>query len=262
MFRIVCGLVVGLMLAGQAAAQAPAPAAPLSAAELKEFKAKVSYLFGRQIGQSLKENQMDVDMDVFVRALREGAAGAQSVLSESESEATFQAFQSQMQAKQAESMKTRRAEMEAKMLAENPQLKADHDKNAAAGAAFLAENGKKEGIVTLPSGVQYKVIKAGTGATPKASDTVTAHYAGRLLDGTKFDSSYDRGQPLVIPVGGVIPGWTEVLQKMKVGDKWEVYIPGTSAYGVQGSPPTIGPGALLIFEMELIAIEAGELPQP
>jgi FKBP-type peptidyl-prolyl cis-trans isomerase len=116
-------------------------------------------------------------------------------------------------------------------------------------------------VQSLPSGLQYKVLTAGTGATPKASDTVQTHYSGKLLDGTVFDSSYDRGQPAVFGVDQVIAGWTEALQKMKVGDKWEVYIPGDLAYGLRGSPPKIGPNALLIFTVELINVEPS-LPAP
>ena len=249
MIRFATAVAGCLLLAGQAAAQT-APA-PVSAPELKDLRAKVSYLIGRNIGQSLKQDQMDVDVELMLRALREATSGVESVLSETETQEAFRAFRKQQEAKQAEAM-----------LSQNADLKAAAEKNTKEAAAFLAENGKKEGVVTLPSGVQYKVLKSGTGATPKASDSVSAHYAGRLIDGTKFDSSYDRGQPLVIPVQGVIPGWTEVLQKMKVGDKWEVYIPGDSAYGLNGSPPTIGPNALLIFEMELIAVEGAELPKP
>jgi FKBP-type peptidyl-prolyl cis-trans isomerase len=148
-------------------------------------------------------------------------------------------------------------------LAANPELKALADKNAAEGKAFLAENGKKEGVVTLPSGLQYKVLTAGTGASPKAADTVQTHYSGKLLDGTVFDSSYDRGTPATFGVDQVIAGWTEALQKMKAGDKWEVYIPGDLAYGLRGSPPKIGPNSTLIFTVELIAVEpALPVPQP
>ena len=128
------------------------------------------------------------------------------------------------------------------------------EKNKAEADAFFVENKTKEGVVTLESGMQYKVLKSGSGKSPKLSSTVDAHYAGRLLDGTEFDSSYKRGAPFNTKVTGVIKGWTEILQLMKEGDKWEVYIPSDLAYGPRGSGPTIGPNAALIFEMELVSV--------
>jgi FKBP-type peptidyl-prolyl cis-trans isomerase FklB len=132
------------------------------------------------------------------------------------------------------------------------------DRNKADGAAFLAKNKQIQGVQTLPSGVQYKVLKQGAGATPKAADTVTTHYRGSLIDGTVFDSSYDRGEPASFGVTQVIKGWTEVLQLMKVGDKWQVFIPSDLAYGPQGRPPKIAPNAVLIFEMELLDVKPGQ----
>jgi FKBP-type peptidyl-prolyl cis-trans isomerase len=123
------------------------------------------------------------------------------------------------------------------------------------GEAFLAENGKREGVVTLPSGLQYKVLKSGTGKTPKLSDKVETHYRGTLIDGTEFDSSYKRGQTATFPVNGVIPGWTEALQKMKEGDKWQLAVPSKLAYGERGAGREIGPNATLLFEVELIAVK-------
>ena len=123
------------------------------------------------------------------------------------------------------------------------------------GEAFLAENAKKEGVKTLPSGLQYTVVKSGTGATPKLNDNVRTHYHGTLVNGTVFDSSVERGQPTVFPVGGVIRGWTEALQLMKVGDKWRIVVPSELAYGPDGAPPVIGPHAVLIFDVELLGIE-------
>jgi len=127
--------------------------------------------------------------------------------------------------------------------------------NKAAGAAFLAENAKKTGVTALPSGLQYEVMKAGTGAKPGPTDKVTTHYHGTLLDGTVFDSSVDRGQPASFPVNGVIKGWVEALQLMPVGSKWKLFIPSDLAYGDYGSPPKIQPGATLIFEVELISVD-------
>lgn len=131
---------------------------------------------------------------------------------------------------------------------------ADGSKNQAAGDAFLAANKKKPGVVTLPDGLQYKVLNKGTGAQPTTNDTVTVNYAGHLINGKEFDSSYKRGEPATFPVTGVIPGWTEALQLMKVGSTWELYIPASLAYGEQGAPPSIGPNETLIFKVNLISI--------
>jgi FKBP-type peptidyl-prolyl cis-trans isomerase FklB len=134
-------------------------------------------------------------------------------------------------------------------------------KNKVEGEAFLAENGKKEGVVTLPDGLQYKILKEGDGAKPKATDTVTVHYRGTLISGTEFDSSYKRKEPVSFPVNGVIAGWTEALQLMKVGSKWQLFIPSTLAYGERGAGPDLGPNATLIFEVELISIGKPEATQ-
>ena len=128
-------------------------------------------------------------------------------------------------------------------------------KNLAAGEAFLSANKSKPGVITLPDGLQYKVIIKGKGPTPKSTDTVTVNYAGTLIDGTEFDSSYKRGQPATFPVNGVIPGWTEALQKMPVGSTYELYIPASLAYGLDGAPPSIGPNETLIFKVDLISIK-------
>lgn len=136
----------------------------------------------------------------------------------------------------------------------NPMQSTTEDKNKTAGDAFLAANKLKPGVVTLPDGLQYKVIKDGTGPKPTASDTVKVNYAGTLIDGTEFDSSYKRGQPASFPVNGVIPGWTEALQLMKVGSTWELYIPASLAYGANGAPPIIGPNQTLIFKVELLDV--------
>ena len=125
------------------------------------------------------------------------------------------------------------------------------------GAAFLETNKAKEGVVTLPDGLQYKVIKAGTGPKPTISDTVTVHYEGKTVDGTEFDSSYKRGEPATFPVSGVIQGWTEALQLMPAGSTWELYIPASLAYGTRGAPPVIGPNEVLIFKVELISVDKG-----
>lgn len=129
------------------------------------------------------------------------------------------------------------------------------EKNTKEGEAFLEANKKKSGVITLPSGLQYKILKEGNGAKPTATQTVKCHYRGTLIDGKEFDSSYKRGEPTEFPVGGVIKGWTEALQLMPVGSKWELYIPSTLAYGERGAGQTIGPNAVLIFEIELLSIK-------
>jgi FKBP-type peptidyl-prolyl cis-trans isomerase FklB len=247
MLRIFSVVAVVALFVGSATAQ---DAAPAGAPQLKTLKERVSYLVGMSMGERLKNDQMDVDQEILIRGLRDALSGAKAALSDEEMEATVREFSTQQQKKDAEAA-----------MAANPELKAAAEKNSAEGAAFLAENGKKEGVVTLPSGLQYKVLTAGTGASPKINDTVQVHYSGKLLDGTVFDSSYERGQPAMFGVGQVIPGWTEALQKMKAGDTWEVYIPGDLAYGLRGSPPRIGPNALLTFKVELIAVEQA-LPEP
>jgi FKBP-type peptidyl-prolyl cis-trans isomerase FklB len=239
MFRT--SFVVALVLfAASAIQEAGAQEAP----KPESLKDRVSYIVGMNIGRQMKNDAMEVDPELLIRGLRDGLTGAKSPLTDEEMESTFREFQKQMMAKEA-----------AKALEANPEMKAAADKNAAEGAAFLAENAKKEGVTTLPDGLQYKVLTAGTGPSPKATDTVKTHYKGRLIDGTVFDSSIDRGQPATFGVKQVIAGWTEALQKMKVGDKWELYIPSDLAYGLRGSPPAIGPNAMLIFEIELLGIE-------
>jgi FKBP-type peptidyl-prolyl cis-trans isomerase len=134
--------------------------------------------------------------------------------------------------------------------------KALTDKNKAEGEAFFAKNAKEQGVTVRDSGLQYKVLKEGAGPQPKADSVVSVHYRGTLLDGTVFDSSYERNEPLVLPVGGVIPGWTEALTLMKEGSKWQLFIPAALAYGEEGAPPAIGPNAALIFEVELLSAAA------
>jgi FKBP-type peptidyl-prolyl cis-trans isomerase FklB len=204
-------------------------------------KEKLSYSMGYTQGTSmagfLKAQSIEINTDTFVSALKDGLSGAKSVMTEPEMREKVMALQKDLMAKKAEQSKT---------LAAN---------NKVAGEAFLAQNKKKEGVVTLPDGLQYKAIKKGTGATPKATDKVKVDYKGTLTDGTEFDSSYKRGEPAVFQVDKVIAGWTEVLQLMKVGSKWDVYIPSNLAYGERGTGMVIGPDQTLIFEVELLSIE-------
>jgi len=199
---------------------------------LKDQKDKISYILGMDIGNNLKKQSVSVNPKVFAKGMEDALAGSKSLLTEQEVQETMMAFQKEMIAKQAEVAK----------------------KNKAEGEAFLAENKKKEGVKALPSGLQYKVIKAGTGKKPKSNDMVTVNYRGTLIDGTEFDSSYKRGQPATFQVNGVIPGWTEALQLMEEGAKWQLFIPSNLAYGERGQGP-IGPNSTLIFEVELISIQ-------
>jgi FKBP-type peptidyl-prolyl cis-trans isomerase FklB len=204
--------------------------------ELKDARQKASYAIGMDIGANFKRQDLDVDAKALAAGLADTLAG-KTQLTEAESKQVLQEFRTQMMAK-----------MEARQ-------KTEGEKNAREGEAFLAGNAKKEGVKTTASGLQYKVIKSGTGKTPKATDTVKVHYHGTLVDGSVFDSSVQRGEPATFPVDQVIPGWTEVLQLMKEGDKWQVYIPGKLAYGERSPSPKIGPNSTLVFDVELLSIE-------
>lgn len=205
--------------------------------ELKTQKDKVSYVIGLDMGNSLKKNMVDVDTEILIRGLKDALSGANPLMTEQEMKETIMALQKDLQAKQQE------------------QAKALAEKNKKEGEAFLAENKKKRGVITMPSGLQYKILANGKGQSPKATDTVTVNYKGTLVDGTEFDSSYKRGQPATFTVNGVIPGWTEALQLMKEGSKWQLFVPSNLAYGERGAGGTIGPNAVLIFEVELISIK-------
>jgi FKBP-type peptidyl-prolyl cis-trans isomerase FklB len=201
---------------------------------LKSQKDKISYIIGMDIGMNLKRQGVDIDSTILARGLKDALSGAKPLLTQQEVQETITAFQKEMKAKQDEVAK----------------------KNKAEGEAFLAENKKKEGVKTLPSGLQYKVIKAGTGKKPKVTDVVITHYRGTLINGTEFDSSYKRGQPATFPVsGGLIKGLTEALQLMEEGAKWQLFIPSSLAYGEKGAGNVIGPNETLIFEIELISIQ-------
>jgi len=207
------------------------------APELKSDKEKLSYSIGMDIGGNLKRESVEVDPDLLAKGLKDSYGGGKTLLTEDEALQAITTFQQALMAKQAEAMRKL------------------GEKNKADGEKFLAENAKKEGVKTLPSGLQYKEIAPGTGKSPKATDTVTAHYKGTLIDGTEFDSSYRVGQPATFEVSGVFPGWTEALQRMKVGAKWQLFVPSNLAYGEAGRGAMIGPNATLIFELELISVE-------
>ena len=204
----------------------------------KRPKKSRSYSIGVDIGKKLKSQSIDIDANALAKGMNDATSGSQLQMTDQEMTETLQALQKELMEKQA---------------ARNKELS---EKNKKDGEAFLAENKKKEGVKTLPSGLQYKVITEGTGKTPKPEDSVVCNYRGTLVDGTEFDSSYKRGQPATFQVKAVIPGWTEALQLMKEGSKWELFMPSNLAYGERGAGNVIGPDTrLLIFEVELISVK-------
>jgi FKBP-type peptidyl-prolyl cis-trans isomerase FklB len=194
----------------------------------KDKKEKTSYAIGANLGQDMKRYSIDIDADMVAQGIKDAFA-SKIKLSDEEIRTTFTDLN-------------------------NERLKNITEKNKKEGEEFLSKNAKADGVVKLPSGLQYKVLKEGTGAIPKATDTVVVHYKGTLIDGTEFDSSIKRNQPLEIKTNAVILGWTEILQKMKAGSKYTVFIPSQLAYGERGSGP-IGPNAVLVFEIELLAVK-------
>ncbi len=215
-------------------------AVPVLAADkapFKDPKDKISYSIGMDIGNSFKRQSIEINPDLLAKGIKDVLSGGKTLLSDDEVREVLVALQDQMRAK------------------EETRMKDSGDKNKKEGDAYLSQNKKKDGVVTLPSGLQYKVLTAGTGAKPKKTDTVTTHYRGTLVDGTEFDSSYKRGEPATFPVGGVIPGWTEALQLMPQGSKWQLVIPSDLAYGPRGVGGAIGPNSTLVFEVELLKIE-------
>jgi FKBP-type peptidyl-prolyl cis-trans isomerase len=231
-------LSLGVALSGAAIAQEHAtPKTNSSAAPaLDTNQAKVSYTIGSNIGKGLKREGIEIDTAIFMRGLKDGISGGKPLLTDEEAQAALDSLKQELRAK-------REAEM-----------KALSEKNAKEGAAFLAANKSKPGVQTLPSGLEYKVIKQGDGPKPTLSDMVECNYRGTLVNGTEFDSSYKHGKPVTFPVSGVIKGWTEILQKMPVGSKYQVFIPADLAYG-ERAPAEIGPNATLIFDIELLAIK-------
>jgi FKBP-type peptidyl-prolyl cis-trans isomerase FklB len=245
-----------LMFLGNAIAQTPAAAKPATppakaapgstgktsaaAPALTTQKDKFSYALGMNIGANLKKQSVPVNPDLFARGLRDTLAGRKLLLTEDEAHAVLMAMQNEMRKQQQEKME---------VIAEA---------NKKTGADFLAANKTKAGVVTLPSGLQYKILQAGTGPKPLATDTVTVNYRGTLTNGAEFDSSFKRGKPATFGISGVIKGWTEALQLMPVGSKWQLFIPPDLAYGDRGAGSEIGPNAVLIFEVELLSIQAPE----
>src|SRR5271155_5153466 len=228
-----------------AAAQHHAAAAPLV---LKTDKDKESYAIGLNIGKSIHRDGVDVDPNILLRGMKDALSDGKPALTDDEAKAVMTSLQTRLRKQQAE--KAQVAAEAAKKVGEA---------NKVTGDAFLAENKTKDGVVTLPSGLQYKILTEGTGPKPTATDTVVCNYKGTLLDNTEFDSSYKRNQPLTIPVGGVIKGWTEALQLMPVGSKWQLFIPSDLAYGPTAKGP-IPPNSTLIFEVELLSIQEKKEP--
>lgn len=231
-YAVAVMLAVGLLFSTCFAAEKAAP----KDQALTSQKGKESYSMGYQFGQSAKANRFDIDVDVYLSGLRDSLSGAKPALSQDEMQDAVSGIQKRV------------------MAAQQKEMAASAEKNLAAGKAFMDENKKKPGVKTLPSGLQYKVITEGSGKTPKETDQVTVNYKGTLITGTEFDSSYKRGQPATFPVKGVIPGWTEALQKMKEGSKWQLVIPPELAYGSRGMGP-IPPNSTLVFEVELISVK-------
>ena len=235
--------------AAPAAAAPKAPAAKTETATkpgtppvltLKTDKAKASYALGMNVGTGLgaklKEQSVEIDQAILVRGLKDALAGGKTLLTEPEARAALTQLSLDVRKKMEEKMKVAATA------------------NKKEGDEFLAVNKTKEGIVTLPSGLQYKILTEGTGPKPAATDSVTCNYRGTLINSTEFDSSNKRGQPATFQVNGVIKGWTEALQLMPVGSKWQLFVPAELGYGDRGSGPQIGPGATLIFEVELLSI--------
>jgi FKBP-type peptidyl-prolyl cis-trans isomerase FklB len=204
--------------------------------ELKDQKDKESYSLGYQFGQSLKHQGLAINLEVYTAGIRDALGGAKPQLSQEEVNKTVSEIQSRVVA------------------ARQKEMQELADKNLSEGKAFLEANGKKEGVKILSSGLQYKVLAEGSGKTPKATDEVTVNYRGTLIDGTEFDSSYGRGKPLTVKVNGVIRGWSEALQLMKAGSKWQLFIPPDLAYGERGMG-RIPPNSTLIFDVELISVK-------
>ncbi|MFI4936879.1 MAG: FKBP-type peptidyl-prolyl cis-trans isomerase [Candidatus Berkiellales bacterium] len=205
--------------------------------QLKDKKDKISYSIGVDIGKSIQQKDIAINMDTFIAGFKDGQAGKLTKMTEDDVRQTLVALQAEIIEKQKSAQQ------------------AQSGKNLADGEKFLTDNKKQKGVVALPSGLQYRIISEGKGDSPTLNDTVTAQYRGKLINGTEFDSSYSHGGPVKFEVKNVIPGWTEALQLMKPGAKWELFIPPKLAYGQQSIGQVIGPNSTLIFEVELITVE-------
>jgi len=211
------------------------------ASTLKSEKERLSYALGVATGNQIRQQSLDLDLDVYSQGLKDALSGGKTLLTEAELREIMTTFQNEMRSKQ--------------LALQNQRAQEIALKNKTEGEAFLAQNKSAEGVVSLESGLQYKILKEGTGEKPKLSDTVVCHYRGTLLDGAEFDSSYKRNAPETFGVQGVIKGWTEALQLMPVGSKWQLFVPSGLGYGERGAGREIGPNAVLIFEVELLSIK-------
>jgi FKBP-type peptidyl-prolyl cis-trans isomerase len=223
---------IGALVLGLLASQVFAAELPV----LKSQKDKEAYAVGVDLAKNLRRQGIDMNADATARGLRDGLAGTTLLMTEVELRTALNTFQTELKQKRARTLAS---------VAED---------NRKAGEAFLAANKTKEGVIVLPSGLQYKIIEAGDGRKPTDTDTVEVHYRGTLIDQTEFDSSFSRGKPATFKVDGLISGWKEALKLMTTGSKWQVFIPSQLAYGEKGSGRYIGPNATLIFELELLAI--------
>lgn len=234
---LICGCLAAATVFAQEEVAPPKERTPPPSPNQKALEKQGSYCAGLRQGRELRKQGLPLDAQEFARGLVDGLTAADVKLSDKELMATLDEFHRLIE----------------KVQVERRQKLAEINKKD--GDAFLAANRSKEGVKTLPSGLQYKVIKSGKGASPRTESTVTTHYRGTLLDGTVFDSSYDRGEPIEFRVDGVIAGWTEALQLMKAGEKWQLFVPSELAYGEEGYGPDIAPNAVLVFEIELISFK-------
>jgi FKBP-type peptidyl-prolyl cis-trans isomerase FklB len=205
---------------------------------LKTQKEKFSYALGMNLGGSLHQQGVPLDPNIFARGVKDAMAGGKMLMTEQEARTVLMMVQNEMRQK------------------EQAKTEAESGANKKEGEAFLTANKAKEGVVVLPSGLQYKIVTAGTGPKPAATDSVVCNYRGTSISGAEFDSSAKHGGPATFPVTGVIKGWTEILQLMPVGSKWQVFVPSDLAYGDRGMPPDIKPGETLVFDVELVSIKA------
>jgi len=218
--------------------------------KLKSKADKLGYSIGLDFAKSIESlsQEVDVNSKMVIKGFEDAMEGKDVLITQEEFKQVMQEFQAEMQEKQAK-MQQEAMEKQSKEMAKVGE------KNSKEGDAFLAKNAKEKGVKTTASGLQYRVLKEGTGQSPKETDQVETHYKGTLIDGTEFDSSYKRGEPAVFPLNAVIPGWTEALQLMKVGGKNKIFVPAKLAYGPRGAGGVIGPNATLIFEIELLSIK-------
>jgi FKBP-type peptidyl-prolyl cis-trans isomerase FklB len=244
MKKVMMLLVVAAFFASSCQEPKPAAEKEITKADLKTEDDRVSYSVGFSMGSSFKQDELKINLEILQRGMEDGFTGSKQLLDEEEVKKTMMGFKEKMRAK-------KQAEYMERMEERRKQGEANKEK----GRQFLEENKAKEGIVTLESGLQYKILNKGTGASPKPTDTVKCQYRGTTIDGKEFDSSYQRGKPATFAVNRVIKGWTEGLQLMKEGGKWQFFIPSELAYGERGAGNNIGPNEVLIFEVELLEIE-------